>query len=104
GDMGTAGVTNWDATNEAQILSVAQYNAVLAAGIDLAAGDKVKLVDTGANLATVLGTPLAANGVDVLDASDDQLSISLSELNGLGAVVLTKQDIVTLVDTGANLA
>jgi hypothetical protein len=97
-ELGAGGVTNIDSTNDRVTLNVAQYNALLTAGIAIAAGDKVVLADTGANLATVLGSDLAGNGVDVLDATDDALSITLAQFGALGSVTLTKADTVAVVD------
>ncbi|CAN5700012.1 hypothetical protein BH10PSE6_BH10PSE6_06360 [soil metagenome] len=103
-NLGLGGVTNVDSTNNTLSLTAAQYNAFLAAGIEFTAADTVVLLDTGAELATLLGTDLAGNGVDILDASDDALSMSLAQYTGLGTVALTRSDTVTLAGTGAGIA
>ncbi|HXL99353.1 MAG TPA: hypothetical protein VN932_05430, partial [Rhizomicrobium sp.] len=45
----------------------------------------------------------AANGIDTIDATDNALTLSLAQFNGLGAVTLTQTDVITLADLGANL-
>lgn len=91
-----------DATNDVLNLSVAQYDGL--SGVTLTAGDTVTLKDTGANLATLDFSTLAAANVDKLDATDNQLSITVQKYNDFGGTHLTAGDNVTLADTGANLA
>jgi hypothetical protein len=47
---------------------------------------------------------LAANGIDHIDSSNNVLSLSVGQFEALGSVTLTQTDVVTLKDTGANLA
>ena len=46
---------------------------------------------------------LAAAGIDTINASDDALTLNVSQLSALGTVALTIADAVTLADTAANL-
>ncbi len=102
GDLATKHVDTIDASNDALTLSVAQFNAL--GSVTLTAGDTVTLRDTGANLATLDFSTLAGKNVDKLDASDNQLAITVQQYNDFGGTHLTAGDNVTLADTGANLA
>ena len=90
-----------DASDNIVNFSVAQFNAL--GSVALTTGDTVTLTDTGAHLATLTFSTLAAKNVDALDASDNMLSISVSQYNGLGSVALTAGDTVTISDTAANI-
>ncbi len=47
---------------------------------------------------------LAGKGIDIIDATDNVLSLTVAQEQALGTVTLTGADIVTLADTGANIA
>ncbi len=105
GALAGKGVDRLDATDDALILSLAQYKAL--GSVQLTDADVVVLKDTGATLAglsmTEIGA-LAGKGVDRLDASDDTLALSVAQYRALGTVALTVADAVTLFDAGAHLA
>ncbi len=47
----------------------------------------------------------SANGIDIIDATDNVLSLTVAQYQALGTVTLTAADVrVTLADTGANIA
>ncbi|HTQ15239.1 MAG TPA: hypothetical protein VMH86_15310 [Rhizomicrobium sp.] len=102
GQLGAHGIDAINANDNVLTLTVAQYGAL--GTVALTGNDTVTLADTGANLQTLDFSQLAAKGVDVLDATDNVLSISVSQYNSLGAVHLTAGDTVTLADIGANIA
>ena len=102
--LASKGIDVLDATNNVLSLTVTQYNALGA--VLLTAGDTVTLADTGANIAALTATQigqLAGKGIDVIDASNNVLTLSVAQYQALGAVTLTGGDTVTLLDTGANL-
>ncbi len=96
------GVDRLDATNDSLILTVAQYDALH--GIVLTAGDLVTLRDTGANIAALDIASLAGKGIDLINATDDVLRLTVAQYRALGAVALTQADHVVLADIPANLA
>ena len=105
-DLGARFVDRIDASSDLA-LTVAQYRALGA--VSLTAANKVTIADTGANIALLSATEignLAANGIDFIDSisSDNALSLRLDQYQQLGAVKLTASDVVTLADTGANIA
>ncbi len=94
-----------DATDGVLALSVAQYQALKS--VKLAADDVVTLLDAGQTIACLTLTEtqaLASKGIDIIDASDDALTLSVEQLTALGTVALSGGDTVTLRDTGAALA
>jgi Ca2+-binding RTX toxin-like protein len=75
--------------------------------VTLTLTDIVTLADLGPTLATL--TPLqigalAGKGIDVIDASDNALSLTVAQYLALGTVNLTGGDTVTLRDAGAQIA
>lgn len=66
----------------------------------------VTVADTGARLQLYTPVQLAdmAERVDVLDATDDVLALTVAKFQALGSISLASDDTVTLADTGANLA
>lgn len=98
------GIDKIDATDNTLSLTVAQFQAL--GTVTLAAGDVVTLADLGANLdgltAVQIGQ-LAGAGIDVLDASDDTMALTVAQYNALGSVALTQADNVTLADLGAHI-
>jgi Ca2+-binding RTX toxin-like protein len=105
GGLVAKGLDQLDATDDVLTLSAAQFVALGTA--KLAAGDLVVLADTGAALAGLTAVQFAAMataGIDRIDASNDGLVLSVAQYLGLGSVLLTAGDTVTLRDTGANIA
>jgi Ca2+-binding RTX toxin-like protein len=101
--LAAQGVDSIDSTTDALSLSVAQYEAL--GGVTLTAGDTVTLSDTGANIASLTATQiaaLAAAGIDAIDASDNAISFSLAQYNALGSLTLAADDILTVNGTSGN--
>ena len=101
------GVDRIDATDNMLSLTVAQYIAHNRfAPLTLTATDTVTLTDTGANIASLTGVQfgaLAGNGIDIIDATDNVLSLSFAQAEALGPVTIAAPDSVTLFDTEANI-
>lgn len=66
----------------------------------------VTVADTGARLQKYDPDTLSdmAGWVDMLDATDDVLTLTVAKFRALGSIALSADDVVTLADTGANLA
>lgn len=99
------GLTNIDAVDASDNVlttDVAQTAAITNA--KLTAADAVTVTDTGANLAAAAGVAVAqfAN-VDAIDASDNVLNLTVANAALVTNAKLTAADVVTLVDTGANI-
>jgi Ca2+-binding RTX toxin-like protein len=104
GQLAAKGIDAIDASDNALSLSLAQFNAL--GTVNLTMSDTVTLSDTGAALGALSVaqiSALAGKGVDVVDASNNALSLSLAQFNALGTVRLMAADAVTLADTGASL-
>ncbi len=102
GALAGLGIDKLDATDDHLSLNVAQYNSLHHVTLTLA--DTVTLADTGADISALSATKigaLAANGIDVIDASDNAITFSLAQYNALGAVQLANDDVVTVNGTGA---
>jgi hypothetical protein len=98
--LAAAGFDKINATDDVLTLSVAQFQAL--GTVELAAGDVVTLADTGANLAALSASEIAAladAGIDKIDATDNVLSLTVAQFQGLGTVELASGDVVTLADT-----
>jgi Ca2+-binding RTX toxin-like protein len=105
GAMAAAGIDRIDATDNVVILSAAQYLGL--GSVALTAGDAVTLRDTGANIAALSAAVfagLAAKGVDKIDANDNALALTVAQVDGLAAGMLTASDVVTLADAGATIS
>ena len=103
---GKAAAVVLDASNNVLNLTVAQVAAVTG-NLTLTAGDIISILDTGANIAAMsAGTisGLAAKNIDIINASDDTLSLTIAQFQALGSVNLNNADTVTISDTGANVA
>jgi hypothetical protein len=88
GGLATAGVTLLDATTGTLSLSKDQHDALGAVQLD--ATDIVTLADTGATLKSMLAFADPTTGIDVFNATDDALSLTVSELQTLGSIGLTR--------------
>lgn len=106
------GVDRLNATDDTLTLSAAQYLAMaphLPAGsamLTLSNQDVVTLADTGATLASMTVEQFGAlnmNGIDVLDATDDVMSLSTAQVLALGGTTLTAGDFITHLDTRGNI-
>ena len=101
----THGIDTIDSNDDALSISAAQYAGL--GTTHLTSADAVTLADTGAHIGALTAVQfgqLASFHVDTINATDDVLAISLAQFNALGAVTLTPTDVITLADTGANLA
>ncbi len=98
-------VVAYDATDNAATFSLAQLDALAAFPITLAAGDTVTLADTQANIEALSAAALAAyvtQGVDVVDATDNVLNLTVAKINAVtNGAAFTTADVVTVADTGA---
>jgi Ca2+-binding RTX toxin-like protein len=86
--------------------TVSQALGFTASGITLAAGDTMKVVDTGAALAGLDQTQfnaLRTKGFTVFDASDDAISLTVAKLNMFDGH-LADEDAITLADDGDTIA
>ncbi len=102
--LAAAGVDRIDATDGAFTFTRAQITTLTAMPKD--AADILVLADTGDALAALTTTQisgLSALGVDRIDATDNQLSLTFAQINALGPVPLSAADVVTVEDTAANL-
>src|SRR6185436_15707091 len=94
------GIAKLDASNNAMSLTVAEYQALSAASLKLTASDVVTLADVSSHFVGLDFAPLAAAGIDRIDATgDNSLSLTLAQFNALGKVLLTDADAVTVSGT-----
>lgn len=103
--LAAAGFDRINATDDVLTLSVAQFQAL--GTVELAAGDVVTLADSGAAIAALSAQDIAAladAGIDKIDATDNVLSLTVAQFQGLGTVELASGDVVTLADTGTAIA
>lgn len=102
--LAAAGVDRIDATDGAFTFTRPQITALV--GLPKDSADALVLADTGDALAALTTSQisgLSALGVDRIDATDNQLSLTFAQINNLGPVPLTAADVVTIEDTAANL-
>lgn len=104
---GAQGVDIIDATDDGPfILDAEVAGALTASSVAFAASDDVTLSDAGSAISALSGGIglLGAKGVDVIDATDNALTLTADQFSSLGTVSLTAGDNVVVADTGANLA
>jgi hypothetical protein len=104
GGLAASGVDQINASDNQLSLSVAQVNAL---GVVISAGDTAALVDTAVNIKAMTPTQfasLADKGIDMIDVSNDVISISVAQAAVLGSTYFAAADSVTLLDTAANVA
>jgi Ca2+-binding RTX toxin-like protein len=97
------GVDAFDASDNSVTVSLAQFNAL---GAALADNDAVTIADTGQNIRNLSAAQIAAlagQGVVAIDATDNVLTLTLDQLNSLGAVQLTQADVVSASVSTADL-
>ncbi len=85
------------------VFTVAQYNDSIGT---LTAADDVTIADAGQAIDGLTPADLAAfvaNRVVAIDATNDSIFLSTSQLEALGTVRLTAADLVVLADSGAEL-
>jgi hypothetical protein len=107
--LAAKGFDNIDASDENLTLNLAQLDALATANLGLTAGDTVTAYDTGASFAALTAGQIAAygaQGVDIVDASDNVLNLTVEQgFAGFTAgIELTAGDLVTVLDSGANIA
>ena len=95
----STGVDIVDSSSGSLNLSISQATA----GINFVSGDFVTVLGAGADLVTAIGS--YGSNVDILDASDDLASLSISEASTLlaEATAFAAADVVTVVDTQASI-
>ncbi len=95
----STGVDIVDSSSGSLDLSITQATA----GIDFVGSDAITVTGTGANLTTAIGT--YGSNVDILDASDDLASLSVSQASTLLAegIAFAAADVVTVIDTQASI-
>ena len=98
-NLQSAGVTNVDSTNDTLTLNATQASS----NIDFTAADVVTVSDTASNIVARIGS--YGSNVDNLDASDTNVSISVSQANTLNSsnTTFVAGDNVTVVDTQGNI-
>ncbi|WP_137156340.1 calcium-binding protein [Rhizobium sp. FKL33] len=87
--LATLGVTSLNASDDAVTLTVAQAQALIAAGIAFATGDAVTISDSAANIEAMDAddiTALATLGISEIKASDEAPALSLAQINALADV------------------
>ena len=104
GRFAASGIDIIDEVEDRLVLSVAQYNALN--GVALTESDEVTLRDVSSVLAGLDFAAVADGGIDVLDASKNVLSLTVSQYEALSAasLELSGGDVVTLADVGASFA
>ncbi len=101
--LAARGIDRIDATDGLLSLSVAELQAL--GPVALTAADQVVLLDTSARIQALTPdqiTQMAAKGVDVIDASNGKLALSLAQFEALDAIGLTPADALTLVGTAGD--
>ncbi|HEX4295088.1 MAG TPA: bluetail domain-containing putative surface protein, partial [Rhizomicrobium sp.] len=67
----------------------------------------VELIDSAGHIQAMTAAQfqaLAGEGVNVIDSTNNKLMLAVAQYEALGTVALTQADVVTLSDTGANIA
>jgi len=93
-----------DASDNVIDLTAAQAAAL--GSVMIAAGDLATVRDTGANIANLSVAQISAlsvGGIDAINATDNQIALTVNQVNALG-VVIADGDFSSLVDTGAYIA
>ncbi|MCV3769094.1 beta strand repeat-containing protein, partial [Rhizobium sp. TRM95796] len=108
-DVGAWGADVFDLVGDAATLTLAQAKAVADAGIVFDDGDVVTVALSTTELAALGATDLDALdaiGVDVLDMTGNVATLTLAQAAALTAsgIAFASDDVVTIGDTGANLA
>jgi hypothetical protein len=88
-----------DASDDVLNLTTSQARA---ANSMLTAADIITLVDKGVNIATMTSTEISNNKIDIIDASDDAISLTAAQEIAADSK-LVDSDTITVLDTGANI-
>lgn len=97
--LGDRGVDYFDASGDFA-LNADQANAIAGSGIGFVGAAEVTVADTGAALFSLSATAiarLADRGVDAIDATDNALTFTVAQFQALGPIVLSGDDVVTLL-------
>jgi hypothetical protein len=105
----SVGVDVLDASDDAVSFSVAQAKSFATTGLAFATSDVVTVTDTGAAIASLLASDIAnlkLSGVDVLDASDDQVALTVAQAQAYvsAGMRFDQSDVVHVIDTGAHIS
>jgi len=92
-------VTTVDANDNAIALTVAQE---LAADAKLVAADAITVSDTGANIATMTAAQLGSALIDVIDATDNTITLTVAQELAADAKLVVAE--TTVADTGTAIA
>ncbi|MGV3551439.1 hypothetical protein [Rhizobium sp.] len=108
-NLAAAGVDFIDAVENEVVLTIAHAKSLAANGIAHVEGDVVSVLATGAQLSALTADDmdqLVAAGVDILDAIDNQVVLTAAAAKSFieGELKFDISDIVTIADTGANIA
>ncbi|WP_149536959.1 calcium-binding protein [Siccirubricoccus phaeus] len=103
--LAAAGVDRIDATDNRLRLTLEQLASL--GSVALSGDDLLTLADSGASIAGLSSTEIAAlasHGVTAIDAVDDALTLSYAQYQALDGIALATADHITLADTASNLA
>ena len=103
--LAAQGIEKIDATDDVLSLTIAQYQAL--GTVALTSADTVSVRDTGANIAALTPAQIAALDnafIDILDASDNFLLLTVAQYLQLGTTTLSATDTASIFDTGANIS
>lgn len=100
GQLSSAKIDVIDSSTNAVSLTVAQE---VAADAKLVLADAVTVADTGAAIAGMSVGQLSSAKVDVIDATDNAISLTAAQEVAADAK-LVPADVITVADTGANIA
>jgi Ca2+-binding RTX toxin-like protein len=102
--LSSAGIDRINATDDILRLTVEQLLSLGA--VLLAPADTIALADSGVNISGLTEDQifsLARTGIDTIDATDDQLRMTLAQFRSLGGVALTAADLVSIGDSAMNV-
>lgn len=101
--MKAAGADRFDSLSNALSLSVAQANAMTNAS--MTGSDVITIADTAVAIQALTDSAITAfTNVDKFDSSTDALSMTAAQALAMGTGRMTVADVVTVADTGANIA
>ena len=98
--LGSKKIDTIDANDDDVTLTIAQE---LIADAKLATTDNITVSDTGAHIAAMTVTQLGSSKIDIIDATDDLLTLNIAQEIAADGKLVT-EDTITIIDTGANIA
>lgn len=105
GQLASNGIDTVRATDGALEVFADQFQAMAPTTTTFFGLDSVTLFDTGANISALsvadLGQ-LRLKGVDTVDASDNQLALTIGQYNAIGVTKIAADDALTLTGTTGN--